>query len=83
MAFEPAVLVDGRWTEMIHDEWIRNLTASAPAIPVERLPNTRRLMNAALPMAMVNGYEEQIPLVNLPDPNDFVATFSLIGSARG
>lgn len=21
-------------------------------------------------MAMVNGYEEQIPIVNLPDPND-------------
>jgi len=63
-------LVEGRWTEMIHDEWIRNLADSAPAIPVERLQNTRRLMNEALPMAMVKGYEEQIPIVNLPDPND-------------
>ena len=76
-------LVAGRWTDMIHDEWIRNLAASAPAIPLERLQNIRRLMNEALPMAMVNGYEEQIPIVNLPDPNDFVATFSLIGSACG
>jgi len=63
-------LVEGRWTDMIHDEWIRNLSASAPAIPVERLQNTRRVMNEALPMAMVNGYEEHIPIVSLPDPND-------------
>jgi hypothetical protein len=63
-------LVEGRWTDVIHDEWIRNLSASAPAIPVERLKNTRRLMNEALPMALVNGYEEHIPIVNLPDPND-------------
>jgi len=27
-------------------------------------------MNEALPMATVKGYEEQIPIVNLPDPND-------------
>lgn len=63
-------LVEGRWTETIHDEWIRNLAASAPAIPVERLQNTRRLMNEVLPTAMVKGYEEHIPIVNLPDPND-------------
>ena len=49
-------LVEGRWTDMIHDEWIRSLVASAPAIPVERLQNTRRLMNEALPMALGNGY---------------------------
>src|SRR5262249_20178265 len=63
-------LVEGRWTDTIHNEWIRNLSASAPAIPIERLQNTRRLMNEALPMAMVNGYEEHIRSVNLPDPND-------------
>lgn len=63
-------LVDARWTDAIHDEWIRNLAAGAPAIPVERLQTTRRLMNEALPMAMVNGYEHHIAVVNLPDPND-------------
>jgi hypothetical protein len=63
-------LVEARWTDAIHDEWIRNLTANAPAIPIERLQITRRLMNDALPMAMVNGYEEHIPEVTLPDPND-------------
>jgi predicted nucleic acid-binding protein len=63
-------LVEARWTDEIHDEWIRNLAARAPAVPLERLQNTRRLMNEALPRALVNGYENHIPLVNLPDPND-------------
>jgi hypothetical protein len=30
-------LVDARWTDEIHDEWIRNLVANRPAIPIERL----------------------------------------------
>src|SRR3984885_910906 len=49
-------LVDARWTDEIHDEWIRNLAADAPTIPVERLHTTRRLMNDALPGATVSGY---------------------------
>jgi hypothetical protein len=63
-------LVEARWTEEIHDEWIRNLAARAPSIPIERLQNTRRLMDDALPTAMVSGYENHIPEANLPDPND-------------
>jgi hypothetical protein len=63
-------LVEARWTDEIHDEWIRNLTARTPALPIERLQNTRRLMNDALPTAMVSGYEHHVPEVNLPDPND-------------
>jgi hypothetical protein len=63
-------LIEARWTDAIHDEWIRNLTGGAPAIPAERLEATRRLMNEALPTAMVSGYEGYIPAVNLPDPND-------------
>ena len=62
--------VDARWTDEIHDEWIRNLAANVPAIPVERLQTTRRLMNDALPLAIVVGYEDHIEAVRLPDPND-------------
>jgi hypothetical protein len=66
-------LVEARWTDEIHDEWIRNLAARAPAIPIERLQNTRlqntrRLMNDALPTAMVSGYQNHVPEVNLPRP---------------
>ena len=63
-------LVEARWTEEIHDEWIRNLAARAPAVSIERLQNTRRLMDDALPKAMVSGYENHISKVNLPDRND-------------
>jgi len=63
-------LIDARWTDEIHDEWIRSLAASVSAIPIEHLQTTRRLMEAALPQAMVAGYERHIPCVKLPDPND-------------
>ena len=63
-------LVDGRWTNQIHDEWMRTLAADAPAIPFERLQSTRRLMNDALPDATVIGYEDRISTISLPDPDD-------------
>src|SRR5215470_5244168 len=63
-------LVDARWTDEIHDEWIRNLATRALAILTEQLQDTRRLMNEALPMAMVSEYKDRVPLVDLPDPND-------------
>lgn len=66
--------VDGlyvaRWTDEIHDEWTRNLLANIPAIPPERLQNTRRLMEAALPGARIVGYHHHIDKVTLPDLND-------------
>jgi hypothetical protein len=31
-------LVEARWTDEIHDEWMRNLMVQVPAIPMERLP---------------------------------------------
>jgi hypothetical protein len=63
-------LVEARWTDEIHDEWIRNLAADAPTIPVERLQTIRRLTNDALPGATVSGYEDLVPTVSLPDPDD-------------
>jgi hypothetical protein len=63
-------LVEARWTDEIHDEWIRNLADGTPIIPIERLQITRRLMNDALPTAMVSRYQHHVPAVNLPDPND-------------
>ena len=63
-------LVEARWTEEIHDEWIRNLAVTSPAIPIERLQITRRLMNDALPTATVSWYEDHVAAINLPDPGD-------------
>ena len=63
-------LVDARWTDAIHREWMRSLAARMPAIPLERLQSTRQLMNAALPTAMVSVSQQQLRLVSLPDPDD-------------
>jgi hypothetical protein len=63
-------LVDARWTDEIHHEWIRNLVADIPGIPIERLQITRKLMNNALPDATITGYRTHIEAVTLPDPGD-------------
>ncbi len=63
-------LVDARWTDEIHDEWIRNLVADVPGIPIERLQSTRKLMNDALPAATVTGYQAHLETIALPDPDD-------------
>ncbi len=63
-------LVEARWTDAIHEEWIRNLSADVPAIPVERLQRARQLMDVALPTATVRGYEHHIATVTIPDPGD-------------
>lgn len=50
-------LVDARWTDEIHAEWIRNLAANAPGMPIERLEMTRDRMKAVLPDANVVNYQ--------------------------
>ena len=63
-------LVDARWTDEIHDEWIRNLAAAVPGIPIKRLQITRKLMNDALPYATVTDYQAHLEAITLPDPDD-------------
>src|ERR1700686_5461281 len=63
-------LVEARWTDAIHNEWIRNLANATPPIRLERLQTTRKLMTDALPTATVRGYEPNIAQVDLPDPSD-------------
>ena len=63
-------LVEARWTDDIHDEWIRNLAANTPALSIERLIATRDRMKAVLPDADVTDYRHLIPELRLPDPDD-------------
>ncbi|WP_068878793.1 MULTISPECIES: PIN domain-containing protein [unclassified Phenylobacterium] len=63
-------LVDARWSDDIHDEWIRNLLKKEPRLTRERLERTRDLMNSALPNATVTGYAARIPGISLRDPDD-------------
>ncbi|ABR91004.1 Uncharacterized conserved protein [Janthinobacterium sp. Marseille] len=63
-------LFRARWSNMIHDEWIRNVHANRPDLSLERLERTRAHMNHAVRDCVVTGFEYMIPSINLPDPDD-------------
>jgi hypothetical protein len=63
-------LFRARWTEQILDEWVRNVRQDRPDLDPERLERTRRLMNLHVRDALVTGYEDLIPALYLPDPDD-------------
>lgn len=59
-----------RWTNQIHDEWTRNLLRQRPDIAPQQLERTRRLMDAQIDEALVEGYEPLISTLQLPDADD-------------
>jgi hypothetical protein len=63
-------LFRARWTEAIHDEWIRNVLENRPDLSASQLARTRQLMNAAVRDCLVTGYEWRIDSLTLPDPDD-------------
>lgn len=63
-------LFRARWTEQIHDEWIRNLLKNNPSVDPERLERTKQLMNAYVPDCLVEGYELLVDGLSLPDLDD-------------
>lgn len=63
-------LYRAKWTNQIHDEWTRNLLINRPDLKSEQLARTRDLMDAAVMDCLVEGYEELIPSLHLPDEND-------------
>lgn len=63
-------LFRARWTDQIHQEWQRNLLANRPNIIAESLQRTERLMNTAIPDALIHNYDDLILDIHLPDKND-------------
>lgn len=59
-----------RWSDEIHDEWIRNVLADRPDLTREQLERTRGLMNSNVRDCLVTGYEPLIAGLTLPDPDD-------------
>lgn len=59
-----------RWSECVQEEWIRNLLDNRPDLTRTQLERTRQLMNVHVPDALVTRYEQLIPALTLPDPND-------------
>lgn len=63
-------LFRAKWTDEIHDEWIRNVLKNRPDLTNERLQRTRDLMNSHVRDCLVSGYQDLIPSLTLPDEND-------------
>lgn len=63
-------LFRARWTDEIHDEWIRNVLENRPDLKPEQLARTRELMNSHVRDCLVTGYQDLIDGLQLPDPDD-------------
>jgi hypothetical protein len=63
-------LFRARWTEAIHEEWMRNVQKDYPDFPREQAEKIRDLMNQAVLDPLVVDYESHISSLNLPDPDD-------------
>ena len=59
-----------KWTEQIHDEWIKGLLENRRDLDPRKHARTRELMNKAVPDCLVEGYERLVEGLTLPDPND-------------
>ncbi|MGB8931139.1 MAG: PIN domain-containing protein [Anaeromyxobacteraceae bacterium] len=62
-------LYQTRWTARILDECFESIVEARPEL-AGKLDRTRSLMEAAIPAAMVTGYEPLVPTVTLPDEDD-------------
>ncbi len=59
-----------KWSNTIHEEWIRNLLKKRPDLDRSKLERTREMMNTAIPDCLVEGFEELIKGLKLPDEKD-------------
>jgi predicted nucleic acid-binding protein len=58
------------WSAGVHEEWMSALLRNRTDLSREKLERTRRLMDRHATDALVTGYEDLIPGLHLPDPND-------------
>lgn len=71
-----------RWSDRVHEEWMRNLLARRPDLMLDKLERTRQLMAASMPGSLVTGYESLIANITLPDPDDrHVLAAAIVGGA--
>jgi hypothetical protein len=72
-----------KWTDLIHDEWTRNLLIKRPDLNAEKLARLRVLMNQSIPDALVTDFEYLIPTLELPDLNDrHVLAAAIVAEAK-
>jgi hypothetical protein len=65
-----AGLIQARWSNEIHEEWMRSLLNNNPRVSQARLERTRYLMNGALRDCVVTGHMQIVDSLTLADPQD-------------
>jgi hypothetical protein len=63
-------LFRAKWTDAIHEEWMRNVRKNYADITQAQVERIRDLMNAHVRDSLVTGYEDLIEGLTLPDPDD-------------
>lgn len=63
-------LFRARWTDAIHEEWMRSVQRDYPDITRAQAERVRDLMNAHVRDCLVTGFEDLIPGLHLPDADD-------------
>lgn len=78
-----AELFHPRWTDQIHDEWVRNLLADRPDLNPAKVERRRKQMDGAIDDCLIEGYEHLIPGLSLPDQDDrHVLAAAIHGNAQ-
>ena len=71
-----------KWTNDIHEEWIRSVLENRSDLKREQLERTRDLMNENVLDCLVTGYAGLIPALTLPDEGDrHVLAAAIVGRA--
>lgn len=63
-------LLKPKWSYMIQEEWTRNLLINRKDLNKTQLNSTIRAMNTAFPDSNVEGFQDLIPSLSLPDKGD-------------
>lgn len=72
-----------KWSEIIHNEWGRNLLKNRPDLSDEKIKNTIEVMNNAFPDARVKDFEVFMEDIILPDKDDrHVLAAAIVANAK-
>jgi predicted nucleic acid-binding protein len=63
-------LYRAKWSNAVHEEWIKAVLRNRPDLTRAQLQKTRDLMNAYARDGLVTGFEQLIDVLELPDPDD-------------
>jgi hypothetical protein len=71
-----------RWSEDIHDEWVRNVLEKRPDTDPAKINNRKAAMDRAMPDALVSGYEHLTGALTMVDAKDWhVLAAAIVGGA--